>query len=54
MNNRIVNFAVKKVRGETIRGGFCTLWAVDFFASFVSVAILTNGYYPPHHDLTIS
>ncbi len=54
MRNRIVNFAVKKVSGEFIRGGSCALWIVNRFASFVNVAILTIGYYPPRHVLTMS
>ena len=52
MNNRIVNFAVKKVRGETIRDGFYALWSVSSFVFLVSTAILTIGYYPPRQRLT--
>ena len=54
MRNRIVNFAVKKVSGEVIHGNIYTLWRVNHFASLVNVAILTNSYYPPRHDLTVS
>ncbi len=48
MHNRGVNFAIKAVRSETVRGVSCAVCRFRFFASFVNVSILlTMGYSPP-------
>ena len=54
MNNRIVNFQLKKVVSQDVRCGLGTSGLVNPFAAGHPAININYPFYPPRHDLTVS
>ena len=54
MNNRIVNFAVKKAVGEEVQGDLYGPLGISLFAPLGTVNNINNQFTPPHLTLTQS
>ena len=54
MNNHIVNFQLKKVVNQDVRGGLVTSVVVNSFAALHPAININYPFTPPRHDLTTS
>ena len=54
MNNRIVNFQLKKVVNQDIRDSLGTWRVMNPYAVLRRVININYPFYPPRHNLTVS
>lgn len=54
MNNRIVNFQLKKVVSQDVRGGLGTSAVANPCVALRRVININYPFYPPRHNLTVS